>query len=437
MHRFGKADWRWQSRTGSARLVPGLCLCAALVLLALGPVAARAAETSLRLTLDGALHIALGNNATLLAKVEELRAIRAGEITASLRPNPAFGYTFSNIGGVSGPHGHLDQQQTLQATIETAGKRQKRMGLAQAASQVTEFELEDVRRMVAFQVRGAFAAVLGAHAKLELAQSNVKTLDEVEKLQKLRAEKGDISETDLLRIQTQRLSFENDMADARLALKTAKIALRHAVSPERVPEEFDVAGTLAFHGFPRMSRAEMRNRAVANRPDVLAASQGIQKAEADLTLQHAKAYPDIQPQVGVNETHDNGNYVSLGATIQLPIFDRNQGEIARASAGIDRAQKLYEAARAQVIADVDASYVAARIAYDRYVMIRDTYLPKARGAREGVEIAYRKGGASLIDYLDAERTYRDTSKSSISALSDYASSLAQLEAAVGSAFPHD
>jgi cobalt-zinc-cadmium efflux system outer membrane protein len=397
---------------------------------------AHAVETSVRITLDGALRIALENNATLLAKVEELRSIRAGEITAALRPNPTFGYTFSNIGGYTGPHGHLDQNQTLQGTIETAGKRQKRIELAQASSQITEFELEDVRRMVTFQVRSSYAGVVGARAKIDLAQSNLKNLDDVEKLQKLRAEKGDISQTDLFRIQSQRLSFENDLSDARLAFKTAKISLRQSVSPDRVPEEFDVIGSLAFRNFPGMSRDQMRNHAIANRPDVQAAAQGIEKAQADLTLQHAKAYPDIQPQVGVNETHDNGNYVSLGATVALPIFDRNQGEIARAGADIDRAQKLYDAARAQVIADVDSSYATARTAYDRYIMIRDNFLPKAKGARDGIQIAYEKGGASLLDYLDAQRTYRDTSKSSISALSDYIAALAQLEAAAGGPINH-
>ena len=389
------------------------------------------AQSPLRLTLARAVELALADNYTLLAKQNELRSVRAGEITAGLTPNPQAGATISNIGGLPGTFDRLDKTYTLQATIETARKRERRVDLAKAGSNVTGSELDDVRRTVVLQVKTAFVGVLAGKAKLELATSNLKNLDNVEKLQKLRAEKGDISDLDLLRIQGQRLAFESDALDAQLAVKTAKVALRQAISQERLAENFDVVGILLYKKATPLGREELRNRAEDNRPDLRAAALAIEKSRADLKLANAKAVPDIQPQVGYNDLHNDGRSWSLGATVNIPIFDRNQGEIARATADIERASRLRDAARAQVIADVDTAYATFLSARDKHNKINGNYLPKAEIVRERVNLSYQKGAATLLDYLEAQRSYREVSKAGIGALSDLITAMATLEAAVG------
>ncbi len=385
----------------------------------------------IRLTLDMAMDLALSDNYTLLAKQNELASVRSGEITAGLTPNPQAGYTASNLGGKRGAYGRTDNSVTLQQTFETARKRERRVDFAQAGSRVTGSELEDVRRTVRLQVKTAFTGVLAGKAKLELAKSNLKNLNEVETLQKLRAEKGDISDLDLLRIQGQRLAFETDASDAELSVKTAKVALRQAISQERLPETFDVVGSLKYQGGGKLDRENLRSRAEDLRPDLQAAASAIEKSQADLNLAHAKAVPDIVPQVGFNDTHDNGQYWSLGATMNLPLFDRNQGEIARAKADIAKASRLRDASRAQVIADVDTAYATVVSTREKYNKINGTYVPKAKTVRDRVELSYRKGAANLLDYLEAQRSYRETSKAAIAALSDLVLAQAQLEAAVG------
>lgn len=389
------------------------------------------AQTTTRITLDGALSIALSDNYTLLAKRFELQSVRAGEITAALRPNPTANYNASNIGGVPGQFGDIDHSVGLQATIETAGKRERRIEFSKAATAVTGYELDDLRRLTTLQVKTAFIGVLAGRAKLTLAQENLKNLDEVERLQKLRAVKGEISELELLRIQGQRLGFESDAADAKLAVRTAKIMLRQVVSQERLAEDFDVYGDLQPRSPGSLDLSTLHKRALAARPDILAADQAADRSRADLRLAEAKAVPDLQPQVSYNDTHDNGQYASVGLSVALPIFDRNQGEIARAKADIERYARLADAARAQVIADVDAAVATCKIARDKYVLIRDKFLGKARTARDRLNSTYRKGESSLLDYLDAERTYRETAKAHIAALSDYLVALAQLDAATG------
>ena len=410
-----------------ARLV--VILCWAIVFAPLRAVASGDHE-AVRLTLERAIALSLADNLTLRAKIQELRSVRANEITAGLTPNPQFNYTASNLRGKKGVHGTIDNQYTLQATIETARKREKRVDLAMAGSAVTGFELDELRRQTVASVKLAFNAILGAQAKLDLARQNLKNFDDVERLQKLRAEKGDISELDLLRIQGQRLGFETDASDANLALRTSKIQFRQAVSPNTIPETFELAGALKARSMTT-PRDQLYHIAMQSRPDAAGAEASVQKSIADLTLARAKSVPDLQPQAGFFDTHDNGKYYSAGVNVNIPIFDRNQGEIARAQADIERFSALREAARIQVYADVDTALATFRIARDKFILIRDTYLAKARAARDRLFLTYKSGAGSLLDYLDAERTYRETAKAQVNALVDLENAFVLIETAVG------
>src|SRR5216684_2109564 len=127
---------------------------------------------------------------------------------------------------------------------DLGGKRQRRIESARAATRVTGHELDDVRRQIGFQVKKAFTDALVAREGLGLAEQNLQTLDELQRIQRVRAEKGDISELELLRIEVQRFALERAAVDARQALRAARVALRSAIGPDRVAEDFDVVGEL-------------------------------------------------------------------------------------------------------------------------------------------------------------------------------------------------
>src|SRR6202040_4036859 len=129
--------------------------------------------------------------------------------------------------------------------IELGGKRQRRIDSATAQTKVTTHELADLRRQIDFQVKKTFTDILVAKDALALSEQNLSALDELEKIQRIRAEKGDLSGLELLRIQVQRFTFERDAADARQALKAAKIALRTAAGVANIAPDFDVVGELA------------------------------------------------------------------------------------------------------------------------------------------------------------------------------------------------
>jgi cobalt-zinc-cadmium efflux system outer membrane protein len=379
-----------------------------------------------RLSLDDAVALALRENPTLRAKQHEYRAIQAGEVTAGLRPNPTMNSIVEQLGSRN-----IDPQYTVNVgqPIELGGKRARRLDSARAASRVTAAELDDTRRQLVAQVKKAFSDVLVAEAALALAMENLKSLDDVERLQRIRAEKGDISELELTRIQVQRWAFERDAADARLGIDAAKIALRAVIGAQAVAPDFEVSGDLAFRDTP-LDGAVLRRRALDARPDLRAAEAGRARARADRELARANARWDVTPQLEYQRIGSD-NTLGVGVSVPLRVFDRNQGEIARTRAEVDRADALREATAVQVLADVDVALSQLAVQRDKVVLLRDVYLPKAQRARDTVEYVYSRGGVSLLDFLDAQRTYRETALEHLRALGSYWSARYQLEAAVG------
>jgi cobalt-zinc-cadmium efflux system outer membrane protein len=379
-----------------------------------------------RLTVNEAVAAALQHNPSLRAKTLELGSTQANEITAGLRPNPVASYLAEQLG-----NRNVDSQQTvtLGQPIETGGKRRRRLESARAATAVTTEEIADARRQVILLVRKAFTDALVARATIELAEDNLKTLDEVERLQRIRVERGDLSELELLRLQVQRFAFERDATDARQAGETARIALRAAIGPAAVAESVEIVGALDFRDVS-LDPSTLRRRALEARPDLRAAEAAQAKARADVELARANAWWDFTPQLEYQRIGSD-NTVGVGISVPLRIFDRNQGEIARARSEVSRAAALRQAAATQALAEVDTAYAGVLVLRERVVSLRDVYLPKATQARQTVEFAYRRGGVSLLDFLDAQRTYRETALEHLRALGNLRAAIDQLEAAIG------
>ncbi len=392
-----------------------------------GPAFAQAPAPLTSLSLEDALKLALQYNPTLRAQQEALKSTKAGEITAGLRPNPTLNFLGEQFAG--GSASQTQYTVNVGQTIELGGKRQRRIDSARAATQVAGYTLEDTRRTTILAVKTAFANALVAREQLGLAEQNLKTLDDTERLQRLRVEKGDLSELELLRIQVQRFTFERDAADARQALDAAKIALRAAVGEANIAEQFDITGQLGFEEVP-LDRQSLLRAAIANRPDLRAAVADIERARADHKLAQANAWWDVTPQLEYQRIGPD-NTLGFGFSIPIRIFDRNQGEIARTRAEIARVEAVRQATALGVLAAVDTDLTSAVTQRDRVISLRDVYLPKATRARDTVDYAYRRGGASLLDFLDAQRSYRETALAHMQALGAYLTAIYQLEADVG------
>jgi cobalt-zinc-cadmium efflux system outer membrane protein len=360
---------------------------------------------------------------------------RAAEITAGLRPNPTF------------------QNDTTSATFgiyqefEIGGKRTARLGSARLSTQISQTDSADTRRTLTLNLRQAFVSALQAKSDLQFACDNLANYQKTVNINKEMFQQGEISRADFLRIQLQTLQFQSDLDDATLEMKTAKAALRGLLGPANLPQDFEVEGDLKVEPFEK-DLPELEKLAIQNRPDLKSAETGRDKASADLRLAKANGWPD--PTIGVSYLHtgneipgpewfqpfypkgNSSNAMGLGiASIPIPIFNRNQGEIARAQSEQVRAQFVADAAKTQVIQDVESAYAEFTSARDRLKMYEETYLGFAKESLDIEEFSFHKGGASILDFLDAQRTYRATQLAYRQQLASYLSALAQLQTAAG------
>jgi cobalt-zinc-cadmium efflux system outer membrane protein len=377
----------------------------------------------------------LSTNPTLRAQAQDIESSRANEVTASLRPNPTF------------------QNDTTSATIgiyqefEIAGKRPARIESAHLATAISRTDFEDTRRTLVLNLRQVFVAALLAKSDFDFASENLANYQKVVDLNRLRLQQGDMARADFLRVELQTLQFQTDVDDALLALKIAKANLRALVGPSNLPQDFDLAGELLAIPLQK-DLAELQQLAISNRPDLKSAETGRDKAAADLRLAKAMRWPD--PTIGTSFLHVGNeiggpnwfqpfypkgsvsNAMGLGiASIAIPIFNRSQGEVARTKSEQLRATFLADAARNQVLQDVETAYASFESARERVRLYEDTYLSRAKESLDIQDYSFRQGAASILDFLDAERTFRAIQLAYRRQIAAYQTNLAQLEAAVG------
>lgn len=357
------------------------------------------------LTLAQVLDIARARNPTLLSAQQHVMAIEASEITAKLRQNPTFTLSGANTtlpaNNPSSPYTYVGNVSRL---FERGHKRRWRMAVANATTLVTRSQYHDQVRQTVLQVKNAFTNMLAAQAALQVAQDNLDSYRKTVDLSRTRLNTGDISRTDFERIDLQLAEFESDYDSAKLDLTQASDALQLQVGIEKPSAEFAITGSLQ----PPVLTAtlpQLEQEALAARPDYLAARQSVTLANADVKLADADSTTD--PTLG-GEYERLGVYNSAGFQISIPvrIFDRNQGERERTRLEAQSAQLAEVAARNQVINDVDqawAAYTAALALAQRY---NAHYVAESERVRTNLEFSYRHGGATLLDYLDALRDYR-------------------------------
>ena len=380
------------------------------------------------------------NNPTLLADNVSIDESKAQQITAYLRPNPqltlaADGTQIASDKGVWKPFAGTYETPTISYLHERQRKRELRLESAQKGTLIAESNHADLERTLLFSLRGAFVATLQAKAVLRLAKENLAYYDNVLDISRTRFSVGDIAQIDLDRLELQRVQYESDVQSAEVNLRTAKIQLLTLLNDRTPVEQFDVSGLFDFND-QLQSRDEFRKIAVDTRPDLKAAVEAVDKAQTDHKLAIANGSTD--PILSAWYTHNSSNnnpfgLNTLGVSVSIPlrIFDRNQGEKLRTQLDIDRSQKLTGAAEALVYSDVDSAYAVV----DSNVLLlqpyKAKYLQQAVRVRDTVAFSYQHGGASLVDFLNAQSEYRTVELSYLNLIGSYLTAAAQLNLAVG------
>jgi outer membrane protein, heavy metal efflux system len=380
------------------------------------------------------------NNPTLRAGAIGIDEAKANETTAYLRPNPQLniltdGTQIAPYHGVWQPVAGTEEQIGASYLHEREHKRELRLQSAKGATDITVSGQEDLDRNLIFALRGAFVGTLQAKAVLGLVKSNLDYWDKVLVISRDRFNAGDIAQIDLDRLELQRVQFESDVQTAEVNLRTSKIALLTLLNDRTPVDQFDVAGTFDFNDL-LSPLDDFRQTAMDNRPDLREAVQTVEKAQIDHKLAVANGSTD--PTISAWYTHNasfNSNYAhdTLGASVSIPlrVFDRNQGEKLRTQLDVDRNQKLLDATQAQVFSDVDSGYATVNSSLILLRPYKAKYLDQAVHVRETVRFAWEHGGASLLDFLNAEQDFRSVQLNYVNLIGSYLMAAAQLNLAVG------
>lgn len=394
------------------------------------------AQSTTLVSLDQAIDLALQHNHAIKANRTLVLQNQAQEITANLRPNPVLGVD-SQFVPIFSPQdfsgNNLDQTQQFDIGVgylfERGHKRQRRLQAARDQTAVTRAQVSDAERTLRFNVGQQFISVLLAESTLQFAEQDLKGFQQTVDISETQFKSGYISEGDYLKIKLQLLQFQTDVSSARLARAQALVGLREMLGYDAVPADFDVIGNLAYQPLPARLE-DLQAEALRERPDFQAARLGVTAAQSQTLLAKANA------KVDVNGTYDfshvsGQNSASIFVNFDLPIFNRNQGEIARTNYALTQAQEQQQSASDVVLSDVSNAYQAVK-SNDEIVQLYATgYLKQAQDSRDISEYAYKRGAASLLDFLDAERSYRSTQLAYRQALAAYMTALEQLKAAVG------
>jgi cobalt-zinc-cadmium efflux system outer membrane protein len=388
------------------------------------------------ISLEDAIQLALLHNHSLLASQTTIQQSEAEETTANLRPNPVIlGDTqFLPIFQPSQfSSDYLDNTAQFDLGVsylfERGRKRQHRLQAAKDQTAVTRSQVADTERSLTFNVASQFINVELAESTLELAMEDLKSFQNTVDVSEARYKAGDIGEDDLLKVKLQKLQFETDVSAARLSRVQGLSDLRQLLGYESIAQDFDVAEAFEYQPV-KGNLDDFEAKALQSRPDLRAAQQGATAANSLHELQKAIGKRDVTAQISY--THISGlNNVSLFGQIQLPIFDRNQGEIARTGFAVTQAQEQEKFTTGQVMTDVRDAFENLHSNDQVVGLYRSGYLDEAKQSRDITEYAYRRGAASLLDFLDAERTYRATELAYRQTLASFLLALEQLREAVG------
>ena len=402
-----------------------------------------------QLTLSQALAIALERNPGVTVARSDVDIAAADRVGARLRPNPALsvdseGYPLGQSGG---PTFFNNQELTVRfdQEIELRGRRGLRIAAAETGVESAQARLENARRLLTLDVQRAYFQAVLAKADRDVARESLQEIDQAIGLNRSRFEQGEISGGELRRLQVERLRFVDDVFAAELALRNARSALLALMNVTNLGQLFEVTEPLATSAVPAARTApgvvtpvladgigtqapSLFAEAIARRPDVLAAQREVARTDTQTRLQRALATPNVT--VGGGYKRDFGtNGVVFGATIPLPFSNRNQGGVARAEAERQQAVSRARATDLTVRLEVQQAANAVDVNRERVQYIEREYLTTARESRDIVLASYRLGAADLIDFLDAQRAFRDTVRTYNRALYEQRVSLFELAAA--------
>ena len=386
-------------------------------------------STNRPITINEAVTIFLQQNLQLVAARYDIDLVDAQKLTAGLRPNPEIEVAFSEIPFNGGFYKPQSFEYGISQTFELGGKRQKRVAAANADSEVARAQFQIVAWQLTNDVKKKFYAVLLAESLLKLARENQTTFAEIVNHTNEVFRLGEISGLDLQRLEIEKFKFDTDVANSERDFELALRDLRFVLGGDYRAMNIEAAGSIEYYQSYDFSLADLRDKALAARPDLKAAQLSERAANASIKLQNSQKIPDVTLGAGIEQLAMGGNTYNIGVSVPLPIFNRNQTERAKALVQRMKAQNDQQYIANQIVSDVDKAMVAFDIQKRRVELYRTGVLTKVTDIQTSTEYALKAGESSILELLDAIRTRRDTLAGFYQTIFDYQTSLLDLELA--------
>lgn len=394
------------------------------------------------LTIDQAIDRVLQLNPELKAQAREISKSRADVITAGLRANP-FIYSdvslipYGSFQGTSGGSTHSDINITH--PIDLNHKRRRRVEAAVRAQEVTEAQYQNAVRLQIDNLYTAWVDVLAARETINLLEAGLKNLDDQKQTTEALAEQGTVSRSEVNNVEIQRDSTDLTLLEARETYDDAKRTLAALIwLPLEEAETFGIRGSLRGPVLPRPPVEVLIRTGLESRPDLAAFRLGILRARSEVRLARANRLDDVfllyQPyssQQGLRPGERTATSWAIGLTVPLPVYNRNQGNIARATHTIAQTEVQLANLERQVILEIQRAEAAYDVTLATIKRIEAEILP---AARENLEISLRRPRSEKPDpiaIIEAQRAFGDISRQYLEALIRHRRSMYRLNTAVG------
>lgn len=382
-------------------------------------------------SLKEALDLALEHNPELRAFSWDIHAAEADRLQAGLGPNPKLAVEAEEVGGQGDRSGFDGAETTIEISqpIELGRKRTRRTALASLEKELAEWDYKAKRLDVVRDVTEAFVAVLAWQQRLALAEEVVRIAEKAHNAVVQRVEAGRDSPIEQTKSSVALSTARIEPQRARCALEAARRRLAaewgaKAAGFDAVAGEFDKIASVP-------SSAEL-SRFVRHNPDVARWNAEMEKSRAALELEKARAVSDVTVSGGYqhfSETDDSA--LVFGLSIPLPVSDRNQGGIRRATYLLAKTEQSGKAVEIMVLAALEEAAQRLSSAYVEAIALKDDVLPGAQSSFDAVSEGYRDGKFDYLQVLDAQRTLFETRGRHVEALAAYHKAKADAERLIG------
>jgi outer membrane protein, heavy metal efflux system len=396
---------------------------------------AAAQTTVTRLTASEAIHLALLHNPDSRSADQDVASARGAVTQAGVLPNPsifisALGY---NVSPFQGP---IPNQYGVTWTIPIGGKRAASIAAARAGVGAAEATRVATRRQLALSVETAFVNVLLDRSLYEFARQDQQTFRQSVAINELRYKDGKISFGDVLKLRIQARQVDDTVRQAYQQLVNDRAELARLVGSNALAPSFQVVGSLAPPPVPRdLSIQTVAESALRHRADYHALRAQLDAARASLRLARRQPIPDLGVLADYNYVPGTPGTYDLQLTASVPLFDRNQGNVQQAEASYQKARLAIDGLRNQLTSDATRAVEEWRTAEQRVLAYSDDFVKTAKDSLDISRHSYEEGRGTLLDYLDAESSYRDVERAYRSAQAEAVLAAASIRFVSGEDLP--